>query len=94
MTAQQKDLFIEMAQTGIACGLYCVFEWYVNYQIHFQNMYAYTDIPQKEIELLEMMLAFFKDTNPPGSVEISTKDDLNTAINTWYSFVQRQRTKK
>ena len=44
MTSEQKDIFISIAQMGVACGLDHPYEWLMNYDIHAGQLMSYTDV--------------------------------------------------
>ena len=87
MDAKQKDLFIEMAQIGVACGLLNIFEWYVNYVRSMENFCKYEEIPEREKEVTETMLTFLHQcsSSPDDPIKKWTKADLNKAIENYYN---------
>ncbi len=63
MTPKQKDLFISILTLGYACGLTHPFECYINYIRSLDNFCKYEDIPKKEQDAIETMLAFFMNVD-------------------------------
>lgn len=82
----QEKLFISIARTGIACGLWHPFEWLTHYNRTLGNWCVYKEIDARESEANEMFLAFFHgcasgEGDPMQSWGI---DDMNAAINRYY----------
>ena len=86
MTQNQKKLFIEMAQIGVACGLLNIFEWYVNYIRSLEMFCKYEDIPAIEKEATDTILSFLHQcgSDPEDPIKNWTKEDLNKAIKNYY----------
>jgi hypothetical protein len=87
VTPEQKELFIWIAQMGIACGLEHPFEWYFNYVRHLPQLVAYPDMPKVETEAMEAFTAFYKDTasHPDDPVKDLTCNGFIDMVNEWYS---------
>ena len=87
MTPEQKDLFISMATLGVACGLDNLLEWYVNYDRTLDHYCKYEDIPKKEKEAEETMLAFLHQCGsaPDDPIQTWTSEDLHKAIQRHYN---------
>jgi hypothetical protein len=84
MSNEQAHLFVQMMTTGYCCGLTHVFECFVNELRSMMNIYAYSEIPERETELYEMMIVYLKLTDPEYYVDLS-RVELDRIISNWYA---------
>jgi hypothetical protein len=84
MTPDQKDLFIQAAQLGLACGLEHPFEWYANAERAMGMEYSKVD--QYVADLQAAFVTFYRDTGsaPNDPVESWTEKDFIQAVNGFY----------
>lgn len=98
MTEKQKDIIIEIFQTGMACGLNHPYEFFVNYIRSFMNFLPYDDIPKAEQDAYDAFIEFMKGTagHPDEEEWLKTldADKLNKRINSWYDWAKKHITLK
>jgi hypothetical protein len=86
MTQEQKDVFISIAQMGVACGLDHPYEWLMNYDLHAPQLMAYTDTNKNLNKVYDAFLAFFHGCGgcPEDPMETWSQDQMIDAINEFY----------
>lgn len=91
MTDNQMKTFIQMAQTGVACGLMHPFEWLYN-AVRMQSFMPYAEQPAAEEQIVDAFLAFWRgtDSQPDDPCTTITKDELIDMINKWYARGSKQ----
>jgi hypothetical protein len=82
MTNKQKDIFINIAQIGMACGLTHPYEWLENWDFHLSHI----DLQWSADAVYKSFLAFFKGTAsfPEDPVKTWKIIDMINAKNSWY----------
>lgn len=86
MTSKQKDIFISIAQMGVACGLDHPYEWLMNYDLHAPQLMSYTDVNKNMNRAYDAFLAFFKGCGsyPEDPMETWDQKQMIDAINEFY----------
>jgi hypothetical protein len=86
MTSEQKDLFIKVAQMGVACGLAHPYEWYTNALSHYAPTLAYAEQADFEGRLDDTFVAFMR-----GAASLPEEEDLTVRqfiqdVAAWYNL--------
>jgi len=87
MTKKEKDLFIEIAQMGIICGLWHPYEWIVHYIRSLIHSTPYEKIQAMEQAAYQAFLSFMRGTgvSPDDPVRTWTMGDLKNSIDKFYN---------
>jgi hypothetical protein len=83
LTPEQNKLFVEIAQTGITCGLEHPYEWFVNYERSLSMLHPWSEVEKLYQEALKTYVEFFKGTMMCG--ETLTELELIARMNQWYA---------
>jgi len=86
MTQEQMELFIQMAQLGMACGLFNPIEWYVNWKRALAHS-DWKEIPTQEMLATNTFLSFLHgcDSEPDDPVKYLDEEGLNRMIERYYN---------
>lgn len=86
MTPEQKDIFVSIAQMGVACGLDHPYEWLMNYDMHAGQLMSYKDVNDNMNKAYGAFVAFFNGcgSGPDDPMETWDQDQMIDAINEFY----------
>jgi hypothetical protein len=92
MTSDQKDIFIQVAQVGMACGLTHPWEWFANAMR--MDFLPFAQRPDIEERVLQAFVAFWCGcgSGPGDPCENATVEDLIKEVNRYYAQAGKDAT--
>jgi hypothetical protein len=96
MTDKEKSQFIELAQMGVACGLYHPIEWYINLKRCLTDFLPKEKQEEKQKELKNTMISFYKSTScaDDDNIENLDEDGFDDLVDNYYSIENLKKHKE